>query len=167
MAKGIFSSTDLIPKLPSRIVVQSSISLNGLLRIKPKNIPQAEILAAFQGAINRGSQRIAIDLKKALDDAIQSAVWATPDGRADIYETGELLNSGTVSVTTNGVSIAYSAPYAALVHYGGYINPYGNESARIYLPPRPWVAAVLNGLGPIKAFDFERYYREEIEKAFR
>lgn len=167
MTTPLFGKDDLIPKLPSRITIQASASLNGLLRIKPKQIPTSQILSTFQTAINRASQRITTDLKQALDQALRSNVWQTPGGRADIYDTGELLSSGTVRVTQNGVSISYDAPYAALVHYGGYINPYGNQSTKVYLPPRPWVDSVLRGSGPIPAFDFERYYREEIERAFR
>lgn len=139
---------------------------NRLITLKSKQPSAKEVLSSFQAAVNRASIRIATDLKIALDDALRSGVWDTLTGSADIYDTGELLASGTVSVTGNGVSISYDAPYAALVHYGGYVSPYGNQSARVYLPPRPWIESILNGGGPVAQFDFASYYMEEIKAEF-
>jgi hypothetical protein len=168
MAKGtVFSFNDLIPKLEKNYVTTSKASLKGLLELKSKGVPQEEVLAILQGGINRASQRITVDLKAALDAALRSSIWPTPSGSADIYETGKLLESGTVSFDKEGIKISYSAPYAALVHYGGYINPYGNSNSKVYLPPRPWVDSVLNGNGAVKQFDFTKYYLEEISAAFR
>lgn len=86
-------------------------------------------------------------LDKVLQDAIKSSIWATRNGVDDIISSGELLRSGTVSISNaNSISISYDVPYASLVHYGGYIIPYGNSRAnRVYIPPRPWVAEVLAG----------------------
>lgn len=152
-------------KLP-RVSISSSLSLANAIKLSPPRIPKAEIIGRFESAINRASQRITVDLKEALDSAIRSSVWQTNSGNADIYDTGELMESGVVSMTSEGVTIAYSAPYAALVHYGGYINPYGRQEISVYLPPRPWVESVLFGGGPLQSFDFASYYREEIEKEF-
>jgi hypothetical protein len=44
---------------------------------------------------------------------------------------------------------------------------YGNTEARVYLPPRKWVEAVMIGGGPVPKFDLKKYYREEILAAFR
>ena len=44
------------------------------------------------------------------------------------------------------IIVSYSEPYAALIHYGGYILPYGNPNAdKVYIPPRPWVESTLKG----------------------
>jgi phage gpG-like protein len=119
-------------------------------------------------AVNRATLRITVELKEALDEALRSNVWQWSDGIRDIYETGELLESGKVVITDQTITVIYDKPYAALVHYGGYITPYGNMSAeKVYLPARPWISAVLYGGGPVPRFDFERYYREAIEQEFR
>lgn len=150
----------------------SSVTLRGRsasgspIKFTLNKFPVQQIEAALARAVNRASQRITGDLKMALDDAMRSNIWSTLNGIADIVDSGELLSSGTVSASSAGVIVAYSAPYAALVHFGGYINPYGNQSLKVYLPPRPWVEAVLRGLGPIPAFDFQRYYDEEIQREF-
>lgn len=157
---------DIRGKVPRNIAISASCNTSDILRIKVSNFPQTEILDGFQRAINRASTRITTDLKIALDNAMRSPIWQTTTGTADIYETGELMSSGSVVVSKNGVTIAYDAPYAALVHYGGYINPYGRENVKVYLPPRPWVDAVLNGIGGVAPFDFTKYYEEEIAAEF-
>ena len=157
---------DLTSRLPKKFSIEGRCDIKGLLTIKVKRVPEAEILSRFTRAINKGSAQVAIDLKNALDQAIKSPAWTWINGQQDIYDTGQLMDSGTVSITQNGVIIAYSAPYATLVHYGGYINPYGSDRAAIYLPPRPWVDAVLNGGGPVPAFDFARRYQSAIEAEF-
>lgn len=97
-------------------------------------------------------------LDAVLRDAINSSIWRTRNGKDDIISSGELLDSGNVELTgSSGISIEYDVPYAALVHYGGYIVPYGNSRAnRVYLPPRPWVADVLagkvNGFNPSEVY---------------
>lgn len=158
---------DVRGKLPRNMTISASCKTDNILRIKVRKVPEAEILAAFERAINRASARIAVDLKIALDDAIRSPVWTTLQGTADIYDTGELMQSGSVTVRRDGVTIAYDAPYAAIVHYGGYVSPFGTAASKIYLPPRPWVESVLNGGGPVEAFDFAKYYQQEIEAEFR
>jgi phage gpG-like protein len=148
-------------------VITATGTSDGLVQVSLSRFPEAQIKARFKAAIDRANTRVAVDLKKALDDAMRSPAWSTKDGQADIFETGELLQSGTVTINSSGVTIAYDAPYAALVHYGGYINPYGSTTEKVYLPPRPWVESVLKGGNGIKAFDFARYYEEEILKEFR
>lgn len=166
MSKPAFSLKDLVPSKIEKKVKLFSWSATGLISVESKIISANEFLSSLQGAVNRASVRIAVDLKGALDDALRSDVWNTASGTSDIYDTGELLASGKVLVSENGISITYDAPYAALVHYGGYINAYGNQSAKVYLPPRPWIESVLNGGGAVSQFDFTSYYREEIEAEF-
>jgi hypothetical protein len=166
-SKPVITVADLIPKIPQRISFSTSSSLGAMLQMRINFVSAVDFEARLEAAITRASQRITTDLKQALDDALRSSVWSTRSGAADIYETGELLASGSVTADENGLTIAYDAPYAALVHFGGYIHPYGNTSARVYLPPRPWVQSVLNGGGPVPQFDFQQYYTQEIAAAFR
>ena len=101
---------------------------------------------------------IAAGLKQELDAALKSPVWAWTSGNRDIYDTGELMDSGKVVAMGDRLSVSYSAPYAMLIHNGGYIHPYGNLKARpIYLPGRPWVSSVLYGGGPVPKFDPTKY----------
>lgn len=70
-------------------------------------------------------------LPRYLDSSIQSN---------DLIESGELKNSLSVALTPSGLEIRYSAPYAALMHEGGYITPYGNRNAgKVFIPGRPWI----------------------------
>jgi hypothetical protein len=153
--------------MPKMAPITASVSLDKLITVKLKSIPGKEILSGFERAIDRASAKIAIDLKAALDEAMRSDIWPTTGGGADIIASGELLESGRVIIGDSGVSVVYDAPYAALVHYGGYISPYGNASAKVYLPARPWVEAVLLGGYGIPAFNFIKYYEDEIIKEFR
>lgn len=166
MTKALITDKDLYGRLPKNLQITAKTNLSGLIKMRLVNNPAQDALAGLQAAIQRANSRITVDLKAALDEAMLSGVWSTPSGNGDIYDTGELLSSGSVTVGPDGVTIAYDAPYAALVHFGGYINPYGNQAARIYLPPRPWVESVMFGDGPVGEFDFERYYDEEIRREF-
>lgn len=162
MTKDFFGSDKKRYKFTAKANVEIS------LRINVKGLNINDINKRLTTAINRASARITRELKDTLDKAILSNVWPTIAGTADIYDTGKLLQSGKVLVSGNGITIIYDAPYAALVHYGGYVVPYGNASAeKVYLPPRPWVEAVLNGGGPVPKFDFVSLYKEEIEREFR
>ena len=161
------SAEELISIKRKNITISSSMSTKGMIQATLASVTEPNLSSRFEQAINRASQNIAIDLKAALDAALLSNVWQTPSGSADIYDTGNLLESGSVVSTGRGLTIAYTAPYASLVHFGGYIHPYGNLNARVYLPPRPWIQSVLSGNGPIPQFDLARYYMDEILAEFR
>lgn len=163
MASRGLNFDGVLPKSIPVTRISASANIKGILKISPKGQPGREIVDGFERAINRASVRIAQDLKMALDAAMSTSAW----GGGDLVDTGELMSSGSVTVSENGITISYDAPYAALIHYGGYIHPYGNINARIYLPPRPWVESVLFGGGPVQQFDFEGYYRQEILNEFK
>lgn len=164
--KSLFTARDLLPSKIKISPITATTSLDGLIRFSIKLKGGTDLEPRFRAAINRASLRISVELKAALDSALRSGVWSTPEGIADIYETGELLQSGSVTLGANGIEISYDAPYASLVHFGGYIHPYGNARAKVYLPPRPWVEAVLRGGGPVPVFDFGQYYLEELRAEF-
>lgn len=158
--------SDLLKKRRLKGEIVGKTRLDGIISFDAVKIDSSKIESLVRRAINQASSRIAVDLKVALDAAIRSNVWDGLQGASDIYDTGELLSSGQVIVDQNGINVFYTAPYASLVHYGGYINPYGNINARVYLPPRPWVDSVLSGSGPVEAFDFRRYYQEALDEVF-
>ena len=84
-----------------------------------------------------------------------------------IYDTGGLYSSQKLAtshqVTQSKLTVTYSAPYASLVHYGGYIQPYGNKNANsVLVPARPWVEAVLNGTHGQEKLDLGKFIRDKI-----
>lgn len=166
MALKPFSAKELIPKLPANTQITASMDSGKLFQFRLKNFDKQSLSRRFQAAIDRASSKIALELKQALDEAMESGVWRAVDGINDIVDTGALMESGRVVFSNKGLSIEYTEPYAALVHYGGYINPYGNQASRVYLPPRPWIDAVLTGNGPVAGFNFSEYYRKEIQAEF-
>jgi len=126
-------------------------------------IDEKAIEDEFSDQIDALMGKLAQEVKDALNAALRSSVWAWNNGVRDIYDTGELASSGEVSAGSDGIIVSYSAPYANLVHNGGYIHPYGNEKARpVYLPARPWVSSVLYGGGPVPQFDFEKFLKSNL-----
>ena len=126
-------------------------------------IKEEVLLEQAEAAIAGVMSKLAQEVQGALTAALRSSVWAWSDGARDIYDTGELASSVSVTASSNGIRVSYSAPYASLVHDGGYIFPYGNKRARpVYLPPRPWVRSVLYGGGPVPRFDFDGFIQREL-----
>ena len=154
--------SDLIPRSIKLKPIRIDMGSGSLFEAKV-NGRLPDVKRAITEAINRASLQIAIDLKAALDAAMKSGIW----NGEDIYDTGELMNSGRVEVNNGNLRIVYDAPYATLVAYGGYIHPYGNINARVYLPPRPWIEAVVKGGYGIEKFDFKSYYERAITEALR
>ena len=63
----------------------------------------------------------------------------------------------------NSLVISYDVPYANLVHFGGYVVPYGNSFAeRVFIPARPWTSIITDG-----TLDLEGIMAEEIRKLFQ
>ncbi len=147
----------LVPP-PPMIYIRASIVTN----VNLSKVIAAEVKTIGEQEIRKIMDTMAAKLKTALKVAIKSSVWAWSSGGArDIYDKGRLANSGNVTVEGLSLVVTYGAPYASLVHDGGYILPYGNSNARpVYLPGRPWVASTIYGGGPVPRFDFG----EEIRK---
>lgn len=135
--------------------------------IKLTGITAADLLTDLDEATAAATQIVAQRLGEALDQAMSLAVWGWNGGVRDIVDTGALRDSRQITVTGNRIDITYNLPYAGLVHYGGYILPYGNSNAsKVYVPGRPWLESVVLGGGPIPEFDYETIYAEAIEQAF-
>ena len=165
MSRQSLNLKDIVPTKFDDIVIPL---VQPQLTISSVKVTTTGFESRFSAAISRANARIAVALKQALDEAISSPIWPTAnDGNEDIVDTGALMESGKVTVTNNGVQIVYDSDYALFVSTGGFINPYGNISVRVYLPPRPWVeATVLGGYG-LPPFNFTAFYEEELGKEFR
>ena len=119
-------------KLPLKSKIKSKSNISGI---------GASVSRSLDNAVNDMASIIDMTLR----EAIMADVWQGIDGtNVDIVSSSRLLNSQNVSTSGSRVIINYSVPYANLVHYGGYIVPYGNKNARaVYVPARPWVTLSL------------------------
>lgn len=99
-------------------------------------------------------------LEIALNESIESPVWNWNGDNRDIVDSGDLRDSLSVYADSDdNIIISYGEEYAAIVHYGGYFNPYGNVNVKLYYPGRPWVSSVLEGNGPVPQFEFQSTYK--------
>lgn len=131
-------------------------------RTEEFEIDTADIQQQYLEALEPLMSKLAAEIKKALDEALKAS-WSWTSGSRDIYDTGALSSSGKVVANGNGIEVTYSAPYANIVHNGGYIQPYGNPNARpVYMPARPWVSSVLYGEGPYQQFDFDGFMKANL-----
>ena len=135
----------------------------------------AKMKAAVNKALVKGAQKGATyvekDLRVALDKSISSQ-WSWIDGSRDIIDTGTL--KGALKINTKFAQtkvtfeIQYNTPYAAFVHYGGMIKPYGNKNAAdVVIPARPWVQAVLEGSHGQEKFDMRTPFDKGIGEQWK
>ena len=123
----------------------------------------SRIKNTIDAEIKKALPIVAQKLGAALDIAMMSSAWNWSSGTRDIVDTGELMRSRSITIQGNTLIISYNVPYFGIVHFGGYIAPYGNEKAqKVYIPARPWITAVTQGNGPVPAFNFEEAYREAL-----
>ena len=115
-------------------------------------------------ALGRAPNEFAIILDRILREAINAGIWRLRNGGAgDIIDSGRLLGSQRVTSNGSSIQISYGVPYAALIHYGGYIVPYGDKRQRpIYIPGRPWVATVLGS--QFGGYDINQIYIDIIKR---
>jgi phage gpG-like protein len=164
MAKGLISSDELFKKIPKSIDGTVSAPLFSNVNVKLDESNAQRLQEKVVTAINRATVLIAQELEVALKNAMSSSVWSVPSGTGDIIDTGKLMESGIIRADGSNIVIAYTAPYAAIVHYGGYITPFGNQAAKVYLPARPWVQSVLRGGGPVEQFDLKGRYGKVLKE---
>ena len=128
-----------------------------VLKVDPGSADTA--FEGLQAAHDKAIPRMVKDLSVHLDNMMEAG-WGWIDGTRDIVDTGALKSSKKVSASSSGFEVSYSAPYVNIVHYGGYIQPYGNVNIeKVYLPARPWIAATFGKApGPLPPFDFEQSY---------
>ena len=119
----------------------------------PTSDMQNYTLAEVQRALSLATD----DVKRALNSAVSSSSWSWAGGSRDIVDTGKLKNSVEVAFSGGAFMISYKVPYAALIHYGGYVYPYGNKNAqKVYIPGRPWVDATIMGGGPVPQIQWDQ-----------
>lgn len=182
MAKG---NADDLRKIGSKIRV-------GLESIKPKLTYQFAVAPTIKfiskekyakqldAGIMAANKIIETKLTKALNEAMEAPIWkwtpgvttdrkngASVESPRDIVDTGALMDSFRINTKKGSVDFAYREPYSRMVHYGGYIKPYGNPDAqKVYLPPRPWITSVLYGENGFEAFPFADIWRKAIQAEF-
>lgn len=111
---------------------------------------------------------MAKDLELALKEAISASVWDWIDDTRDIVDTGALRRTTKVIAEGSELRCYSDREYAALVHFGGYVHPYGDTTrAMFYYPPRPWIHAVVLGGGPVEQFDFAASYGPRFARQMR
>ena len=109
--------------------------------------------AAVNKALSKGAQKGGTYVSQSLRSALDASITSF-----QAIDTGRLKNSLEIrekfSQTKVGFSIIYKTPYAAFVHYGGVIQPYGNKNAAaVTIPGRPWVQKALEGFDIRTPFD--------------
>jgi hypothetical protein len=64
-----------------------------------------------------------------------------------IVDSGNLKQSRDFNLNRVALTAEWNwnADYAAAVHEGAYINPFGNTNKVVQLPARPWTQAVIEG----------------------
>ena len=137
----------------------------------------SKLTKSFQGAMFKTEKTISY----WLDEAMEESTWTwsgstirsngtTVSSPRNIVDTGKLKNSKKITtsfgVTQGKYAVRYDAPYANLVHFGGYIQPYGNSSASsVYVPGRPWITLVFRedmNDGDSDRFNFLEEVKEQV-----
>lgn len=145
--------------------VNIRFSSRGRVTFQESELGIRDLPSDLRKAANKATDMVIAELGAALDSAMAASTWSWPSGSRDIIDTGALRSSRSIKKAGNGFTIVYNQPYAAIVHYGGYIQPYGNpKAAKFYFPPRPWVDSVLNGGGQVPQFDFESAFRKAFDE---
>lgn len=122
----------------------------------------------FNDCVDKAVEQTIPELSAALDAAMESPSWPWDGGARDIVDTGALRDSKSISYNkvTNVLSIQYNEPYADLVQFGGYITSGYNPQVSIYIPPRPWIDAVLEGKNGIPRFPFQELVEQRALEIF-
>lgn len=145
-----------IPTLPGLIFDFKADALEQFIKELPALLKRVHV---------KTMREIGEMVETALNEAMDSSVWDWGSDNRDIVDTGKLRDSLTLYVDSDGdIHIMYGEEYAAIVHYGGYFNPYGNPNVTRYYPGRPWVDSVLQGGGPVEQFDLIMHYRDIFTK---
>ena len=127
---------------------------------------------ALREATVKAFKEVTSELDGRYDDSLKGAYWVWPrqskrgvqgstlsevaknwrkkgfttGSPRSITDDGGLAGSGSFSCTGLTAEWFWSIEYAAAVHDGAWIKPWGNEKAdKVLLPARPWTEAVLVG----------------------
>ena len=82
----------------------------------------------------------------------------------NIIDSGDLKGSKVMNLQGFAAEWTWSVEYAAAVHDGAVIHPWGNKkAAKVELPARPWTNAVLEG--NVAGFSGDKYdFAAEMQK---
>jgi hypothetical protein len=162
--------------------IKFDVKFPSVKEIKSSGLNEKLIGRALVAAQLSASTEIERNLPMVLDKAMGSPVWEW-SGRATFRQNGEIAGTprdiidtghlaSTLKLTTKFMAtkvqtkIAYSAPYAGLVHNGGAILPYGDSNRNtVLIPGRPWIDAVMKGgVSGIEKYDYKGIYQAHVEK---
>lgn len=150
------------------------------LDAKASRSARATAGAAFSKGIQKGMDVAKVEIRHALDESLETTMWGPfspkydyiskggnlrTSGVRSLVDTGALQGSLTMNMsflkTKGNIRISYNSPYAALTHYGGVIQPYGNMSIRgTVLPARPWVEYAMIGGGGFEPLNLSAAFAE-------
>ena len=137
---------------------------------------------AVSKGLVKSTSYVSAQLREALNTAVESEVWAWPrdtertfevvGSPRDIIDTGKLRDSLVINEkfgqTKSTIEVKYTTPYAALMHYGGMVQPYGNPyAATVSIPGRPWITATWEGTHGLTKPDFQEAYTRGFLEAWR
>ena len=133
-----------------------------------------DVSGVLRKATEDAFAQVAGELTGRLDDAVSGNYWPWPrttprfGGGSSLSDAARqwnaaqgggvgsprsIVDSGALKQSRNfeldRVSLkaewSWNVDYAAAVHEGAYINPFGNKNKVVQLPARPWTQAVIEG----------------------
>jgi hypothetical protein len=132
-------------------------------KFKPKTTKPDEIIDPIIKEIEIAFGKATSQVVEALGLALDQAMMTTWPPQGDIIDTSRLKNARQITNKGNVIDIRYDVPYFGIVHFGGYIQPYGNKNAeKVYIPARPWITYTVEGGGPVPKFDAEAVYEKAL-----
>ena len=127
---------------------------------------------AIMKAVERAFKVCASELDGRFDEAIKGSHWDWPretrrglpgstvgqkakaygEGKGNvvgsprnIVDSGDLASRKMMNIKGLAAEWSWGIEYAAAVHDGAMIHPWGNDAYYVELPGRPWTTAVLEG----------------------
>lgn len=168
-------------KAAKPLKIRSKMQMPSVNMRSPKKVGREKAITAFQQGKEDGMNELKLQTTFALFTSLRSEKWFWPnitarengtivDSPRNIVDTSRLMFSQSVTTqnmkTKSQLKISYSVPYAAIVHYGGVIRPYGNRFANsVVYPARPWVQAILEGTYGQKKLPIKKILEESIRNA--
>ncbi|ACT65625.1 predicted protein [Cyanophage PSS2] len=153
------------------------------------DIDLASLSKIYEEKAKHSFAAVADELEGRFTDAISSAYWQWPGpskrgvsgstlgekarswskskfntgSPRSIVDSGDLKGSLRVDLNLNNLTCQFmwTTSYAAAVHEGAYIHPWGDKkNAKVHLPARPWTSAVINGTHGVPKYDYvDRFSR--------
>lgn len=144
-------------KTGDTLVLSAKIKLPKASIIAPGQEMTKKFKSNFVGSFQKAALGTEKSISYWLDEAMDTPSWSwsgttlRENGESvgtprNIVDTGRLKSSKKVTTSFGSTqakwTVRYGTPYANLVHYGGYIAPYGRKGDTAYVPGRPWIKLV-------------------------